>query len=57
MKSLYEGSKQGLQEAIDYEKGKGTAKKNSLRIAPVKKYTNIEIKSIGKEEELSFIYR
>ena len=57
MNKLLEDLEQGLQEAIDYEKGKGTAKKNSLRIAPVKKYTNIEIKSIGKEEELSFIYR
>jgi len=53
MSTLFDDLKQGLQEAIDYEKGKGTAKKNSLRIAPVKKYTNTEIKSIRNQAGMS----
>ena len=46
MSSLYEDLKTGLQEAIDYEKGIGSARSTLLVIAPVKKYTNKEIRSI-----------
>ena len=53
MNKLSEDLEQGLQEAIDYEKGKSTAKKNTLRIAPVKKYTNTDIKSIRNQAGMS----
>ena len=46
MSALFEDLKQGLQEAIDYEKGRGTAKKTTLTISPVIKYSHSEIKSI-----------
>ena len=34
------------QQAIEYEKGTGKAKSRTFTIAPVKKYTNTEIKAI-----------
>lgn len=46
MSSLFEDLKNGLQEAIDYEKGSGTAKTYTLVIDPVKKYSNTQIKAI-----------
>ena len=36
MNSLFEDLCEGLQEAIDYEKGKGKAKTTTFVIAPVK---------------------
>ncbi|MCR5595246.1 MAG: helix-turn-helix domain-containing protein [Lachnospiraceae bacterium] len=44
--TLFEDLKAGLEEAIDNEKGIGKAKTQVLMIAPVKKYTNEEIKAI-----------
>ena len=46
MKSLFDDLSIGLQQAIDYEKGAGKAKTRTLMIAPVKKYSNDEIKAI-----------
>ena len=46
MKSLFDDLTTGLQQAIDYEKGAGIAKTRTLLIAPVKKYSNDEIKAI-----------
>ncbi len=46
MSSLFEDLREGLQEAIDYEKGVGKAKKTVYIIAPVTKYTNQQIKNI-----------
>ncbi|MBR4760797.1 MAG: helix-turn-helix domain-containing protein [Lachnospiraceae bacterium] len=46
MSSLFEDLRDGLQEAIDYEKGVGSAKTTTYMISPVKKYTNEEIKQI-----------
>ncbi len=46
MSSLFEDLQEGLQQAIDYEKGVGTARKTVFHIVPVKKYTNLEIKAI-----------
>ena len=46
MKSLFEDLKTGLQEAIDYEKGKGRAKVRKLQFEPVKKIDNEEIRKI-----------
>ena len=46
MSTLFEDLKEGLQEAIDYERGTGKARSTTIMIAPVKKYTNAEIKSI-----------
>ena len=46
MSTLFEDLKTGLEQAIEYEKGTGQAKSRTFTIAPVKKYTNIEIKAI-----------
>ncbi len=46
MKALFEDLKTGLQEAIDYEKGKGHAKVRKLRFEPVLKVDNEEIRKI-----------
>lgn len=46
MTSLYEDLKEGLNQAIAFEKGKGKAKVKRLIIMPVKKYSNEEIRNI-----------
>lgn len=46
MNSLFEDLREGLQEAIDYEKGRGKAKTTTYVITPVKKYSNKDIKPI-----------
>ena len=44
MSTLFDDLKDGLQEAIDYEKGIGKAKTVTFMIEPVKKYSNVDIK-------------
>ena len=46
MNSLVEDLKQGVEEAIDYEKSNGKAKVKTYMIMPVKKYSNKEIREI-----------
>ena len=46
MSSLFDDLKQGLQEAIEYEKGQGTANVKTYMILPVKEYSNTEIRDI-----------
>ena len=46
MSSLFDDLKEGLNEAIEYEKGNGKGKKTTYIISPVKKYSNSEIKNI-----------
>ena len=53
MSSLFEDLKTGLEEAIDYEKGQGKAKTRTLMIAPVKKYSNEEIKAIRNKSGMT----
>ena len=53
MKSLYEDLRQGLEEAIEYEKGKGAAKAVTYVIEPVKRYTNEEIRSIRNDAHMT----
>ena len=48
MASLFEDLQQGLQEAIDYEKGTGTAKTVTYLIMPVKEYSREEVRQIRK---------
>ncbi|MBQ1470140.1 MAG: helix-turn-helix domain-containing protein [Schwartzia sp.] len=49
MGALFDDLRQGLQEAIDYEKGKGSAKVTTYKIEPVKRLSNHEIKGIRKK--------
>lgn len=49
MSSLFEDLQEGLQQAIDYERGKGKAKSRTLSICPIIKYSNEEIKAIRKK--------
>ena len=46
MNSLFEDLKEGLQEAIEFEKGRISAKKTTYMIAPVKEFTSSEIRTI-----------
>ena len=46
MNSLFEDLKEGLQEAIDYEKGNGKAKTKTYVILPVKEYSDKEVRQI-----------
>lgn len=46
MSTLFDDLKEGLEEAIEFEKGKGKAKTSTFEIEPVKKYSNREIKQI-----------
>ena len=46
MSSLFDDLREGLQQAIDYEKGVGKAKKTTYVIDPVKKYSKDEIKQV-----------
>lgn len=48
MNSLFDDLKEGLDEAIDYEKGIGSAKSVIYVIDPVTRYDNKEIKRIRK---------
>ncbi len=48
MSSLFDDLKQGLEEAIAYEKGTGKAKVNTYMILPVKEYSGKEIRNIRK---------
>lgn len=46
MGSLFDDLKQGLEEAVAYEKGNGKAKVKTYMIMPIKKYSNKEIREI-----------
>lgn len=46
MSSLFDDLKQGLEEAIAYEKGTGDAKVKTYMILPVKEYSGKEIREI-----------
>ena len=49
MNSLFEDLKEGLQEAIEFEKGRISAKKTTYMIAPVKEFNPSEIRTIRTE--------
>jgi len=51
--SVYESIMQGLTEAVDYQKGKISARKNRLTIKPVADYSNVDIKRIRQKTGLS----
>ena len=46
MSSLFDDILEGLQQAIDYERGEGDAKRTTYVIDPVKKYNRDEIKQV-----------
>lgn len=53
MSSLFEDLRDGLQEAIDFEKGVGKAKTKVFIIEPVTKYSNEQIKSIRNKSGMT----
>lgn len=53
MNSLFDDLYEGLNEAIDYERGKGKAKKTTFVISPVVKYTNQQIKLIRNKSGMT----
>lgn len=46
MSSLFDDLKEGLEEAIAFEQGKGKAKTKTYMITPIKEYNGKEIRSI-----------
>ena len=46
MRSLFDDLREGLEEAISYEKGTGKAKTKTYMILPVNEYSNKEIREI-----------
>ena len=46
MVSLFDDLKQGLEEAVAYEKGNGKARVKTYMIMPIKRYSNKEIRDI-----------
>ena len=46
MSSLFEDLKEGLEEAIAYEKGYGAGRVKTYMILPVKEYSGKEIRDI-----------
>lgn len=46
MSALFDDLKEGLEQAIDFEKGNGPAKSVTYTILPAKQYTNTEIRDI-----------
>jgi putative transcriptional regulator len=46
MSSLFDDLREGLEEAISYEKGTGKAKTKTYMILPVNEYSNTEIREI-----------
>lgn len=53
MNTLFEDLRDGLQEAIAYEKGTGKARVSTITIDPIKKYTNVEIRSIRNKSGMT----
>ena len=49
MSSIFEDLQQGLQEAIEFEKGKGKAKSVTYIITPVTDYDHKEIRGIRRK--------
>ena len=53
MNTLFDELQEGLQEAIDYERGTGKAKKITYMISPIKTYSNIEIRKIRNKSGMT----
>ena len=51
--SVYEGIMQGLQEAVEYNEGKITARKSKLSIDPVRVLRGTEIKKIRRSLDMT----
>ena len=54
MNSLFEDLCTGLQEAIDFEKGIGSAKKTTYVISPIKEFNPKQIRQIRNQITLYF---
>lgn len=53
MSMLFDDLKQGLEEAIDYEKGLSDARIKTYMILPVKEYSGAEIRDIRKKSGMT----
>ena len=51
--NVYESIMQGLNEAVDYQQGKITARKTKLTIRPVSTFNNADIRYIRQKTGLS----
>ncbi len=53
MNALFEDLKTGLEQAIEYEQGKGNAKTVTYIISPVTVYSNTDIKRIREQSGMT----
>ena len=53
MSDIYESIMTGLQEAVDYESGKVSAKKTQVTILPLPEFTPSDIKEVRNSLKLS----
>lgn len=53
MSTLFEDLKLGLEQAIDYEKGKGSGRSVTYIISPVTEYSKAQIKHIRKQSGMT----
>lgn len=53
MSTIFEDVKQGLEEAIAYEKGEGEAKVKTYTIMPIKEYSPKEIRKIRMDSGMT----
>lgn len=53
MSSLFDDLKQGLEEAVAYEKGTGKAKEKIYMILPVKEYSGKQIREVRMKAGMS----
>ena len=56
MSSLFDDLKEGLEEAIAYEKGTGKADVKTYMILPIKEYSGKEIRDIRKKAGMTRVY-
>lgn len=49
MSTMFDDLKQGLEEAIDYEKGVGQARTRTYTILPVREYSGEEIRELRRK--------
>ena len=53
MDSLFESIKQGLTEAIEYEKGNLPLKVDKITVSPLHVYTSVKVKEIRKHHNMT----
>lgn len=56
MSQLFDDLKMGLEQAIEYEKGLGSARVQTITIEPVKSYKSEQIKNIRRHTSMTQVF-